>query len=101
MPGVPDSRLLLRNRLDCDYGFSVAPLAGVVVVVPSVVGVVVFGPVPVPVPVVVVPLPASSPQPATTNAVIIINIANRLLIARSPEMEWNANLHTRFVGVTH
>jgi hypothetical protein len=85
---------------DTDYGFSVAPLAGVVVVVPSVVvvsGVVVL--VPVPVPVVVVAL--SSPQPATTNAAIMIIIANRLLIARSPEWNETQNRRTRFVGVTH
>jgi hypothetical protein len=58
-------------------------LAGAVVVVPSVV--VVFVPVPVPVPVPVVVVPLSSPQPATTNAAIMSIIANRLLIAMSPE----------------
>jgi hypothetical protein len=73
------------NRLDTDYGLSVAPLAGVVSVVVSVVVV----PVPVPVVVVVVPLSAaSSLHPATTKAAIMIIIANKLLIARSPEMKW-------------
>jgi hypothetical protein len=81
------TRGLRLRSLDTVYGLSAAPLAGVVVVVSVVVSVVVvLVPVVPPVPVVVVPLPASSPQPATTNAVIIINIANRLLIARSPEM---------------
>jgi hypothetical protein len=68
------------NRLDTDYGLSVAPLAGVVVV-PSVSvagGVVV---------VVVVVSSASPLHPATTKAAIMIIIANKLLIARSPEIK--------------
>jgi hypothetical protein len=73
------------NHLDTDYGLSVAPLAGAVSVVVSVVVV----SVPVPVVVVVVPLSAaSSLHPATTKAAIMIIIANKLLIARSPEMKW-------------
>jgi hypothetical protein len=77
-----------RNRSDTDYGLSVAaPSAGVVVVVSVVV---VFVPV---VPVPVVPVPVSSPlQPVTTRAAITIIMANKLLIARSPEMKWSAKL---------
>jgi hypothetical protein len=66
------------------------------VAVPSVVVVsvvVVFVPV---VPVVVVPV--SSLQPATTNDAVITNIANKLLIARSPEMKWLIQSDTRLSG---
>jgi hypothetical protein len=72
------------NHLDTDYGLSVAPLAGAVSVVVSVVVV----SVPVPVVVVVVVSSASPLHPATTKAAIMIIIANKLLIARSPEMKW-------------
>jgi hypothetical protein len=69
------------NRSDNDYGLSVAPLAA-----SSVVVVVVVLSVPVPVPVVVVVVSSSPLHPATTKVAVKINIANKLLIARSPEM---------------
>jgi hypothetical protein len=74
--------LVLTKCPGTDYGLSVAPFAGAVVSVVSVAVPLAGVFVPVPVPVVVV----SSLHPATTNAPVIINIANKLLIAMSPEM---------------
>jgi hypothetical protein len=72
----------------------VAPFAGAVVSSVSSAGgagsVVVSG--------VVVVVVVSSPQPATTNAEQTTSIANKLLIARSPEMNGEQNPRTRLPG---